>query len=66
MGIEIYTREAQLEIFTEKRMEMDEFLVYEMKRAIDTEGETDIARLARDAQRALYTLDQAMRFHYNE
>lgn len=64
--MEIYTREAQLEILKEKRMEMDKFFIYEMHRAIGTEGEGDIAKAARDAQRALYNFELTLRNYHNE
>ena len=49
-----------------KRMEMDKFFIYEMHRAIGTEGEDDIAKAARDAQRALYNFELTLRNYHNE
>lgn len=63
--MQVYTRPAQLEILKEKRMEMDKFFIYEMHRAIDTEGESDIAKAARDAQRALYNFELTLRNYHN-
>lgn len=63
--MEIYTREAQLDILKEKRMEMDKFFIYEMHRAVGTEGENDIAKAARDAQRAFYNFELTLRNYHN-
>lgn len=63
--MEVYTREKQLEIFKTERERMDTFLVYEMHRAIGTEGENDIAQACRNAQKALYSLEMTLRNYHN-
>lgn len=60
----IYTREAQLEIFAEKHAEMNRLLAYEMRMAIGTEGEADVAKKAREVQKALYSFEQTIRLYH--